>query len=102
MAAQIQDRGQQHPRQFQLPGKLDVRSALQLKGELAALSEDGSNLVLNGSAVTKMSTAACQVVAAFIVSIRSVGGRAQIVAPSRQMQAALVTLGLGSFLEEEV
>jgi anti-anti-sigma regulatory factor len=84
-----------------LANKLDVRGAVQLKSELTAALEDASHFTLNGSAVTKMSTAACQVLSAFIISQRAVGGRAQITTPSPHMSAAFLTLGMGSFLEEE-
>jgi anti-anti-sigma factor len=85
----------------ELASKLDVRGAVQLKSELTAALEDANHIVLNGSAVTKMSTAACQVIAAFIISVRAVGGRTHITTPSPQMSSAFALIGMSSFLVEE-
>jgi anti-anti-sigma regulatory factor len=86
---------------IELAGKLDVRGAVHLKSELTAALEDASHFTLNGAAVMKMSTAACQVLSTFIVSQRAIGSRVHIATPSPHMVAAFTTIGMAGFLEEE-
>jgi anti-anti-sigma factor len=101
MTGHHKDKEEQQPKVLELSAKLDVRGAVNLKNELTAVLEDSNHVILNGAAVTKMSTAACQLLSAFIIAVRGVGGRAQIVAPSPQMATAFTTIGMGNFLEDE-
>jgi anti-anti-sigma regulatory factor len=86
---------------LELAAKLDVKAATSLKTELAVILDETGPVVLKASSVTRMSTAACQLLVAFIIALRALNRSIRIIEPSPQFSSAFALLGLSNFIIEE-
>jgi anti-anti-sigma factor len=85
-----------------LPGKLDVNATIKLKPILAQALLDACPVMLNAAEVSRISTAACQLIAAFKKTMSSHGKRVTFQHPSHAFTRAFAILGLVHVLEAEL
>jgi anti-anti-sigma factor len=84
-----------------LPGKLDVNATTKLKDALTQAAADAETITLNAADVTRASTAACQLIAAFCKTMAMQGKRVIFLEASNPFTRAFTILGLAHVLESE-
>lgn len=82
-----------------LDAVLDMRAAVALKGALQQGLEQKRSLIIDASAVSRMSTACVQVLTAFILETRKTNQPLVFSKVSPVFQGAFSSLGLGEILE---
>lgn len=84
-----------------LPGMLDLPAAAELRDLLldATARDTGADVVLDGAAVGRVSTAAIQVMLAASAALKLAARRLELEGPSDSLVAAFRHLGLATDLE---
>ena len=82
-----------------LDAHLDIKSAAGLKTRLAKFVDLTGDLMLGAEQVTRMSTPAIQVLAAFILSMAERGRKVSVSNPSRIFIETFDCLGLAHLLQ---
>lgn len=82
------------PRAIRLAPNLDLREAVNLKAVLlAGLAEPGP-AIIEAASVKRVTTAALQVLTAFVIACRSAGRTVTLVQPSKSLATGIATAGL--------
>ena len=84
---------------YDLDAHLDIKSAAGLKARLAKFVDLTGDLMLDAGRVTRMSTPAIQVLAAFILSMTKRGRKVSVSNPSRIFIETFDCLGLAHLLQ---
>ena len=84
---------------YDLDAHLDIKSAVGLKVGLAKFVDLTGDLMLDAGRVTRMSTPAIQVLAAFILSMAKRGRKVSVSNPSRIFAETFDCLGLAHLLQ---
>ena len=82
-----------------LDAHLDIKSATDLKARLAKFADLSGDLMLGAGQVTRMSTPAIQVLAAFILSMAERGRKVSVSNPSQIFTETFGCLGLSHLLQ---
>jgi anti-anti-sigma regulatory factor len=86
------------PPEWQLAAELDVTAADALLGELQRRVAQRDPILMDGSAVERISTACMQVLAAAAIAAQASGLPFDTIAPSAVLRDAILDLGLGHLL----
>ncbi len=87
------------PARVRLPAMLDMSAAAELQGELRALVETAHELLIEGDAVERASTAGIQLLLAADAALAAQGGRLVLADPAPALCDALADLGLDAELQ---
>jgi len=87
-------------RSYRLAPILDIRASRQLKSDLSAFVGDTDRLIVDASAVERVSTACVQVLMAFFSIVRSGGEMPVMSNPSRALERAFEDLGISEKLRQ--
>ena len=84
--------------QLSLPEELSIANVGEWKKRLSELLRQDPPLSLNAAALTRVDTAAIQMLAAFIIQVRSSGQEFSWVEPSETLKSTSICLGMSEYL----
>ena len=84
--------------QFVLPANLNLRAAQQLKQDLLLLLEETGPVSVDAQAVNRLSTAAVQVLTAFVLELEQRRRQVEFARPSETFRNGFDTLGLSHII----